>query len=727
MGISSGATQRAQYEQADLDEMRAQALKLVSSSLLVFVFVLLMLATIDSTLRRPTIWLIVAPVLIAALVGHLKAGDRHGTPFFMVALLGAAIVKVRYVYSDPQILYLLPLLVLMANPLLGEGPSIGIASALSLVIIVLGDHKSPLDTIHASGIALLLLWATTILAAIASRPIRVALAWAWRSYALAEARTEELRDRQAELARLAKSLAETCERLEDLNADLDRERRAAEQARRLKAEFAAAISHELRTPLNLIIGFAEMMISAPHAYSHQPLPEVYRQDLEAIYRNASHISRLIDDVLDLSQIDAHRLALEKSYISLEEIVHGAVLTVSSFYEHLGLSLTTEIPPNIPPLYVDAGRIRQILINLLNNAARFTERGGVTIRARLEDNNVIISVSDTGVGISPLDLPYIFDEFRQVGPPGRHHGGSGLGLAICKRFAEMHGGFMWAESRVGEGSTFYLSLPLGDPTVIMPTRIEPRLPLSSKQCVAVLGCDEEMFKIFERYLDDYRIVRSSSPAEIQRQLREEPLHAVILTSPHRFQPFEGVTRDDFLDLPVFTCTLKPRRTMRDDLGIVQYLVKPISRESLVSAIRRHVPRAKDILIVEDDQDLSRLFANFIRASFRKCRIRTASSGAEALVAVREKRPDVILLDLILPEIDGYGVLSDLKRNNSFNNIPVIVVSAMADEEIRAMSITISRSTGLSVGEMMRCLRYSLDALSEKPSDDTARALPAGLMQ
>ncbi|MBX6773344.1 MAG: hypothetical protein IRY83_16615, partial [Chloroflexi bacterium] len=403
MDISSGATRQAQYEQADLDEMRAQALKLVSISLLAFVFVLLMLATIDSTLRRPSIWLIVVPVLIAALIGHFKACDRRWAPFLMIALLGATIIEVRYVYSDTQTLYLMPLLVLMANSLLGEGLSVGIASALSLVIVALGDHRSPLDVIHMSGIVLLLLWATTILAAIASRPTRIALAWAWRSYALAEARTEELRDRQAELARLAKSLAETCERLEALNADLDRERRAAEQARRLKAEFAAAISHELRTPLNLIIGFAEMMISAPHAYSHQPLPEVYRQDLEAIYRNASHISRLIDDVLDLSQIDAHRLALEKSYASLEEIVRSAVLTVSSFYEHLGLSLTTEIPSNIPLLYVDAGRIRQILINLLNNAARFTERGGVTIRARLEDNNVIISVSDTGVGISPLDL------------------------------------------------------------------------------------------------------------------------------------------------------------------------------------------------------------------------------------------------------------------------------------------------------------------------------------
>src|SRR5262249_22616907 len=232
-----------------------------------------------------------------------------------------------------------------------------------------------------------------------------------------EQRTDDLRDREAELSRVAKSLREACIRLEEMNAELERAQRAAEDARRLKSEFAATISHELRTPLNLIIGFSEMMMNAPVAYAGQRLPESYRRDLEAIYRNAGQISRLIDDVLDLSQIDAQRMALERSNVSLRQIVDEATSTVALLLEHLGLCLTVHVSPDLPALYVDPTRIRQILINFLNNAARFTDRGGITVRATADEYEVVVAVTDTGVGIPPEDLPYVFEEFHQVGDSG----------------------------------------------------------------------------------------------------------------------------------------------------------------------------------------------------------------------------------------------------------------------------------------------------------------------
>jgi len=731
MDTPSVGVRQAEFDQADLQELRAQALNFVTLFLVAFVFMVLLLATVDPVIRQPRIWLIVVPILIAAFAGRIK---RLGVPIasvFVVCLLGATIVGAGYAYSDLRMLYLLPLLVITANALLGEGLAAGIAFVSSLTVIALGEHGSPLETIQVSGIALLAIWTTAVLSAITSRPTRVALAWVWRSYALAERRTAELRERQAELGRLAKSLTETCERLERLNADFDRERRAAEEARRLKGEFAAAISHELRTPLNLIIGFSEMMISAPHAYGGHPLPEAYRQDLEAIHRNASHISRLIDDVLDLSQIDAHRLALEKSWAFLPEIVESAVQTVASFYQHLGLSLALETPPNLPALHVDVGRTRQILINLLNNAARFTERGGVTIRSFLEDGNIVLGVSDSGVGIAPADLPYVFDEFRQVGPRSSHRGGSGLGLAVCKRFAEMHGGFMWVESRVGEGSTFYLALPVGDPTIIIPVRREaPALPTSARR-VAVLGRDMDTVRIFERYLDGYQVVPVRSLAEFRRRMKKEPLQALIQTDSATFARIgaTNASHSDTCDLPVFSCTLKTRRVMAEELGVVQYLVKPVSRERLVATVRQCAKQNRDVLIVEDDPELARLFGNFIKTSSRHYHVRTVSTGNAALAEARERRPDVVILDLLLPELDGYGVLNELRADPTLQSVPVVVVSAkgLADEEIRASSLTLSRSNGLSVGETMRCLRGSLDALSDGRALDTSQALLAGSTQ
>ncbi|MCP4534139.1 MAG: HAMP domain-containing histidine kinase, partial [Delftia sp.] len=241
----------------------------------------------------------------------------------------------------------------------------------------------------------------------------------------------------------------------------------AEEARRAKEEFVANVSHELRTPLNMIIGFSEIITESPQVYGAS-LPPALLADIGAIQRNSRHLSRLVDDVLDLSQIEAGRMALNKEWASLPDIIGAATLAVRPLFESKGFYLETDIPPDLPPVFCDSTRVRQVLINLLSNAGRFTERGGVRVRIERAENEIVISVSDTGPGIGVEAQQKLFEPFQQLDSSiRRRHDGSGLGLSISKRFVEMHVGKMWIESQVGVGATIYFSLPLETPLPAIP--------------------------------------------------------------------------------------------------------------------------------------------------------------------------------------------------------------------------------------------------------------------
>ncbi|MBC7239137.1 MAG: hypothetical protein H5T71_03435, partial [Chloroflexi bacterium] len=227
----------------------------------------------------------------------------------------------------------------------------------------------------------------------------------------------------------------------------------------MKQQFAQTISHELRTPLNLIISFTELMIQTPEYYE-APLPPKYARDLGIIYRNARHLQSLINDVLDLARIEAAQMALITEETDLSALTYEAVNTVRSLVESRGLALHTNIPPALPRLRVDPRRIRQVLFNLLSNAVRFTEKGSITVTVMQQDNEIVFAIRDTGIGIADEDKTRIFEEFRQADSgTHRRYGGAGLGLAISKRFVELHGGRIWVESQVGQGSTFYFTLPI----------------------------------------------------------------------------------------------------------------------------------------------------------------------------------------------------------------------------------------------------------------------------
>jgi signal transduction histidine kinase len=260
-------------------------------------------------------------------------------------------------------------------------------------------------------------------------------------------------------------------RLQEQTRQLQEANRRLQEADRLKNEFLANISHEFRTPLNSIIGFARVILKEIDG----PITEDQRTDLTAIYTGGQHLLNLVNDILDLSRIGAGRMTLKREWIDFQDLSLGVMPTIIPMVEGKPVELREEIAEDLPPIYVDRLRVRQVILNLLSNAAKFTERGSITLRAELRTHGrdghsystpyLLCSVEDTGIGIAEEDIPAVFEEFRQLdSSTTRRVDGTGLGLPLSKKLVELHDGWMWLESRVGQGSVFYFALPVGPVTV-----------------------------------------------------------------------------------------------------------------------------------------------------------------------------------------------------------------------------------------------------------------------
>lgn len=263
-----------------------------------------------------------------------------------------------------------------------------------------------------------------------------------------------LAEDRATLAELNRELVRINRRLRDANTQI-------READRLKSEFVATISHEFRTPLNTIIGFAKFLLKGGAG----PLTEMQQTDLSAIYSSGQHLLGLVNDILDLSKIEAGKVVLEKELLNFHEIAAGIMSSAIALVADKPIELKEEIATQLPPVYADRKRVRQIILNLVSNAAKFTERGYIALRVNPITENgqtyILCAVEDTGIGISSEDLSTIFETFRQLdNSSARRAQGTGLGLSISRRLAELHGGRMWVESRQGVGSTFYFTLPAG---------------------------------------------------------------------------------------------------------------------------------------------------------------------------------------------------------------------------------------------------------------------------
>jgi signal transduction histidine kinase/CheY-like chemotaxis protein len=681
--------------------------------------------------------MLVTPPIVVACVVAIRLLPMHPLSARIVwqVGLGGAITLAVVRFQQPMVGFFYALLPLMAavtvgwqGALLAEGAVIALLFGLSASMLVPSLSTAYSVAISVVGfLAGLLGWVST-------QALLTVTQWSLYYSEQARERMKDAQEQRLELKQIQEDLVLANRELARLSDRLKAMHQVAEEARRAKEEFVANVSHELRTPLNMIIGFSEMITQSPEVYGAE-LPSALLADIAAIQRNSRHLTRLVNDVLDLSQVEAGRMALSKEWTSLQEIIGEATLAVRAMLESKGLSLEIGVAPDLPPVFCDSTRIHQVVLNLLSNAGRFTERGGIEVKAWRDADSVVVSVADTGPGIPAKDQERIFEPFQQLDSSiRRRHGGSGLGLSISKRFVEMHEGSMWLESEVDVGTSIYFSLPVETRLPALATnggvkrwfnpsdeyyeyRERPRRPSAPAPEViprfVLLEQEKTLQRLFSRYMNDVEIVSAVSIGGAIDELSRSPAQLLVVNA-SRVEETPAVM-GQLADLPYGTpavvCKVPGEEEAGRQLGVVRYLVKPITRSVLLSALEGLGEDVETILLVDDEPEVLQLFARMLSSAEKGYRVLRARSGQRALSLLRERRPDVVLLDLIMPGMDGFEFLSEKSQDASVRETPVITISSRdpSGEPIVSDTLTVTRSGGLSVPNLLACIRAVSDVL------------------
>jgi signal transduction histidine kinase/DNA-binding response OmpR family regulator len=458
-------------------------------------------------------------------------------------------------------------------------------------------------------------------------------------------------------------------------------RRLAEEANRLKGRFLSMVSHELRTPLGLIVGLSRMLL---HEAEHSR-PETYRQDLRRIHASAQHLDGLIQDVLDLAQSELGQLKLMREPLDLAEVLETVVAVGEQLASDKGLDWRAEIPNNLPKTCGDQTRLRQVALNLVNNAVKFTTRGRVTLRAFADAQTITVEISDTGLGIPAAEQDVIFDEFRQSErTTARGYGGLGVGLAVCKRLVGLQGGSIGVRSsgKEGAGSTFYFTLPVMAGLSDLDSSTIP-----SGHTVLVLADQSGGGENLRRHLahqgfEVQVLWLDRTTGWSPRWLAAAPGAIILDLAMDADQGWEmlKLLREHPLTqhVPVLFYSSEAERGSGSSLDL-DYLTKPMNTADLARALERQGLKAaesqagKTILIVDDEPGVLEMHARIVATWAPGCDVRKARNGREAVEMIRSERPDVVLLDLMMPELDGFQVLELIRGDETSRDIPVIVLT------------------------------------------------------
>jgi signal transduction histidine kinase/DNA-binding response OmpR family regulator len=504
-------------------------------------------------------------------------------------------------------------------------------------------------------------------------------------------------------------------------------RRLAEEANRMKSRFLSIVSHELRTPLNLIVGLSNLILQEEITRELPTLPSSRRQDLERIYESAEHLGRLIRDVLDLATSQAGQLRLELEPIDLREALQGAIETGEGLALQKGLEWKISIDDNLPQIMGDRTRLMQVVLNLIGNAVKFTERGHVELRIEAHESEVLIFVEDTGLGISSKEQDFIFDEFRQSErTTARGYGGLGLGLAISKRLVELHNGRIWVEStgQIGAGSRFSFALPvipislsLGEPSSSdMGSRVAL---LVAKPC----GEGEKLYEYLRQQGYQVEIFQIDEMLDWMSHLRAASLSAVVLDAslaPKLGWEIIQVLKENqaTYDMPIVFCSLSQNR---GSILEVDYLAKPVGRHELVKSLAHHgfdiETRAQDstILVVDDEPGILDIHTRIVQERFPSCQVLRAHNGREALEVIRHEHPDLVLLDLMMPELDGFGVLKKMREGETTRDIPVIVLTGqlLTEDDMARLNQGVASVLQKGIFSAQETLAHVESALARAP--------------
>jgi len=508
---------------------------------------------------------------------------------------------------------------------------------------------------------------------------------------------------QDEVGALSRAFDEMIERLkvvtvsrDELAREVEVRKRAEEEARlarayaenasTAKSRFLTNMSHELRTPLNSVIGFANLMLKNGGGH----LDDTELMYLQRIAANGKHLLFLINQVMDLAKIEASKVYAEWRMVNLRTLIHDVVGQLEGAAHVKSVPLAAEIPEGIRPLVTDAAKLTQILVNLIGNAIKFTEQGKVTVAVvpvRDDGRVAAIEVRDTGIGIPPDRMGAIFEAFQQAEDgTSRKYGGTGLGLAISRALCDVLGYKIEVESRPGEGSTFRIVIPeaAAGHEALPPERVaEPRtvsVGVRRKVPVAlVIDDDPDARVLVSQVVEEAgcRPITVSSGEAGVRMARE--CHPDVITLDLLMPAMDGwmVLRQlksdpTVSDIPVIVVSIVAQERRGSVLGAVDVLQKPVSREALLDVLVKVVKApSRQVLVVDDNEDDLRIMSEHLRDS--DYTVRLAGSGRDALQMIEATPPDAVVVDLVMPEVDGYTMIHLLRRNPQFRDLPIVVVT------------------------------------------------------
>jgi CheY-like chemotaxis protein len=401
--------------------------------------------------------------------------------------------------------------------------------------------------------------------------------------------------------------------------------------------------------------------------------------LTAIFNSGQHLLGLINDILDLSRIEAGKMELTFDDVNIEDLIASVMSTAVGLVKDKSIQLKSDIAEGLPLVRADAMRIRQVLINFLSNAAKFTEEGEIVVQAFVENPEkgqpiVTVKVIDTGPGIAEEDQAKLFQPFSQVDASlTRKVGGSGLGLSICHHLIQMHSGQIGVHSAPGKGSTFYFSIPVAAKPL--------QEGQGTERVILAVDDDPQIISLYKRYLEPkgFHVVGLSDPAKAKARVTElKPFAVTLDIMMPGYDGWQVLTElkssPETRDTPVIVCSIVEDEEKGFSLGAADYLVKPILEEDLLASLDRlnGDGSIREVLVVDDDPNDLRLLGKMI-AEQGRYKATLAEGGPAGWNSIMSKAPHAVVLDLFMPEMDGFTILEKLRQDEKLRNLPVIVIT------------------------------------------------------
>ena len=492
---------------------------------------------------------------------------------------------------------------------------------------------------------------------------------------------DELRQRQAELAQLNRELDETNRGVVALYAELNDKADFLQRASELKSHFLSNMSHEFRTPLNSVLALSQILLDRMDG----GLTAEQEKQVTFIRRSAQDLSDLVNDLLDLAKVEAGKVTIRATTFSVKSLfaaLRGMLRPLLA--QNSSVSLVFEDPSTIRELHTDEAKISQVLRNFISNALKFTENGEIRVSVCTgHDDTVIFSVADTGIGIAPTDRERIFQEWEQIeGKIQKSAKGTGLGLPLSKKLAQLLGGDVYVKSEVGIGSTFFVAVPIryqGESEAIYVPDVRRELD-SAKLPVLVVEDNREALFVYEKYLKGtpFQVIPAQDLKQARRALGEfKPVAIVLdvlLQGEHSWQLLQDLRQDPATqDIPVLVVTVVENEGKALAMGATAFHAKPIDRNWLVDRLQETLGGRQDKILIVDDDEISRYLLKGLLGN-SGFRLLEARGGVEGVKIASESKPNAIILDLSMPDMNGFEVLSILKADPKTSEIPIIIYTS-----------------------------------------------------